>query len=366
MRPLKYRLLSLILLCCSNFLYSQDYRLSKTYSQTYSLLEDKEVSIINKYGDINVDVWDIDSVRIEVIVEVSSNKESRAENLLASVDIDFKNNVFYCSAQTELIGKSEFWKDISYQANSILNKNNNVYIKYQVFLPNNANLVIKNKYGNVFLYDYYGKLNIDMAYGDLKANYISGKTILDVSYADVYIEKINQVLFNARFSEAEIAQIGFMEANTKSSKFYFDKIGELSIESSHDKYNLEEVNILKGKADFTFTKVDNLIEIVDLKIKYGDLRLRKIDPSLRSFKVNAHKSDIHLSLDYEGSYLLNIAAVAPPQIQYPIGERKKAKINIEEEGDLKKIEISWLSDDKETGAPLFFNAEEGNLYMKIK
>lgn len=366
MKLLTYKYWIIVLSIISTGAMAQSYNMNKTYDKTFVLTEDMEVSIINKYGDLQVVHWDKDSVRIQVKVDVTSHKESKAQKLFESIDVKFKNNFFYVVAETEMLGKNSVWNDISDATKQIFNSKTTSRIDYTIHLPNTSHLVINNKFGNIYLGDYNGELDIEVSNGDIKAHDLLGKTKLNVSFGNIYISKIKNAIIQTASSEAEIEQVEYLETHTRSTKLFLEKVNELNLDSSHDKYHIGELSKISGKGNFTFLKIKELSKEVDIHQKYGALHFRDIGNEVERFNLNTYKSDIHLSLNYEDSYLLDFTTKEPPQIQYPTGEYKKSEVVISEEEDTKNIQITWGDEENESVLPIRIKAEEGNVFINVK
>jgi len=366
MKLLTYKYWILILSLISINAFAQSYNMNKNYDETYPLTEDMEISIINKYGDIQVVNWDYDSVRIQVKVEVTSHKENKAQKLYESINVKFKHNFFYVVAETEMLGKNSVWSDISDATKQIFNSNTVSRIDYTIHIPNSAHLIINNKYGNIYLGDYTGELDIEVSNGDIKAHDLLGKTKLNVSFGDLYINKINSAIIQAAFSEADIQEIEYLETHSRSSKFYFEEVKELNLDSSHDKYHIGEMSKIWGKGNFTFLKINKLTLEASLNYKYGSLQFKDIVKGVESFNLKTYKSDIHLYLNYEDCYLLDFTTKEPPQIQYPTGEYKKSEVVINEEDDTKNIQITWGDEENKSILPIHIQAEEGKVFINVK
>ncbi len=366
---MKRLIYSYLVLCLSIFAvssFAQNYNMSKTYDKSFALTNDMEVSIVNKYGDIQIINWDIDSVRIQVKIDINSTKENKAQKLFEAININFKNNLFYTVAETELLGKNSLWTDITDKTKQIFNTKTTSRIDYIVHIPQNTPLVLKNKYGSIYMGDYAGELDIEVSNGDLKAHDILGKTKLNINFGDLYINKISHAVLRANSAEAEIEEIEYLETHTKSSKLYIEHIKELNLDSSHDKYQIGEISSIYGKGNFTYLKIKDLIDDADIDQKFGALHFRGIPNTVETFKLKTYKTDIHLSLNYENAYLLDFTTINPPQIQYPTGEYKKSEVVINEEDEKKNIQIIWGDEKSDSVIPIHIQAEEGNVFINVK
>lgn len=347
-------------------LFAQNYNLTKTYDRSFAIKDLTEISIINKYGDVQIIHWDKDSVRFQVKVEVNSHKESKAEKLFQAIQINFKSTNFYVHAETELLGMNSIWNEITDKTKQIFNAKTTSTINYVVYLPNSSNLSIQNKYGNIFIGDYKGELNIELSNGDLKAHNIIGKSKLKVNFGDLFIHRIENAFLETTYAEAEISQIVYLESNTSTSRFYIEELDELSIISSHDKYYIGQINKISGKGRFSLIRIKNLEQEINLKMEFGALHLRGLSSELLNFQLSGYKTDIHLALNYEDAYQVEFRYKETPQFQFPVGDYEKKESVVDEDTNLKSLLFIRNSKTSDESKQLNISAEEGNVFMTIK
>lgn len=346
--------------------HAQNFQKTRQYEEIFPLNNQMEVSIINKYGDVQLIHWEKDSVMIEVHVEVNSNKESKAEKLFQAISVNFRSNFFYVNAETNLAGKSSVWNDISDKTKLLFNSSTTTRINYVIHMPNTAKLSIQNKYGHIFMGDYMGELSIDLANGDFKAHYLSGKSKLKVSFGDLYINRIEHGFLETTNAEAEIEECFYLETNTKTSKLRVEEIDELHMNSAHDKYYIGSLNKLSGLSRYTFLKIQDLNNNIDLNQKFGSLHFRNIHADVDRFFLVTYKTDIHLSLAFEQKYMIDFRSIVQPIIQYPTGEYDKVEKMMDQEKGLKSTVITVGSKDSDRVIPLNIQAEEGNIFINVK
>ena len=358
-------MIALFLLMGMN-LFAQNYNLTKSYDKSFALKDHTEVSLMNKYGDIQIIHWDKDSVRIQVKVEVNSHKEAKAEKLFQAIQINFKSTNFYVHAETELIGKNSVWNEITDKTKQIFNAKTTSNINYTVYLPNSTKLNMQNKYGHIFMGDYVGELNIEMSNGDLKAHHIKGKSKLKVSFGDLFIYRIENAYLETTYAEAEIGQIAYLETNTSTSKFYIEELEELNIFSSHDKYYIGQLSKISGKGRFSLIRIKNLDQEINLKMEFGALHLRGLSSALQNFQMSGYKTDIHLALNYEDAYQVEFRYKEAPQFQFPVGEYEKSETVVDQDSNLKSLLFIRNSSKSDQSKQLNISSEEGNVFMTIK
>lgn len=366
MKHLIYNLALIVCILIAEPAQSQSFEKSRTYHKTYPLTDQMEVSIQNKYGDIQIINWEKDSVKMEVFIKVISNKEAKVDKLFSSIQVNFRANHFYVVAQTELLGKNSFWTEISDKTKNIFNATTTTKIDYVVYIPNSTKLNLTNKYGNVYMGDYIGDLNIDLSNGDFKAHFLSGKTMIKMSFGDMFVEKIDRATIESNYVEAQIEECIYLDAITRTSKMYINLIQELQLDSGHDKYYIGSIQKIRGISKFSFVKLDLLKSNLTLNQKFGALHLKGLSNELENFHLEAYKTDLHLSLSYENSYLIDFTSIKLPVIQYPTGEFEKTEEVIDAEKGLLSTKVLWGDKKNKHIFPLHILAEEGNVFINVK
>ena len=164
---IQYKLLTLLVVLFGLVSHGQVFEKNRSLSRAFALKPDTEIQISNKYGDIELISWDKDSVRFDIDVKVISNKESKALTAFEYIDFDFKSTAHYIIAKTSFAGQGTFWSEVKDLASTVFTGSTTTHIDYKIFLPANAIIKIDHKYGNIFISDYDGSLEIKLSNGDL-------------------------------------------------------------------------------------------------------------------------------------------------------------------------------------------------------
>ncbi len=347
-------------------LFAQNFEKSTSYHEAFFLNEQTEVSVQNKYGDIQVVVWEKDSVKFEVDVIVISNKESKLDKAFGSIKMNFKNNHYFVSAKTEFVGQGGIWTDVSDISRTIFNSNTTTKVNYLIHIPKNAELHLTNKYGNIYMGNYQGELDVNLSNGDFKAHNLTGKSNIKLSYGDLFLEKLDWARFDFSYVEAHIEECTYMETKTYASKLYISQVSELNIVSGHDKYYIGSVSKISGNSKFTYLKITNLHSNISLAQRYGTLQFKNLNYEMEYFSLETYKSDIHLGLASEKAYLLDLKCIKKPHVQYTSGEFTMTEEIIDAETKMKSIKVIWGDAENKTLIPLHIHAEEGNVFIDVK
>jgi len=285
----------------------QYYRKSRRITKSYKADENTELSIKNKYGNIQLITWDKDSVKMEIKIEVKAKKESKADMNLKNVDVAFVDSEYYIEANTTFAGEGSFWTDVKSKTETVFAGENKTQISYKVYLPSHLSLEIENKYGNIYATDYEGPLNILLSNGDLKANALNGKTSIDLQYGYANIKFIKRGKLQLKnHTELDLGEAIELKIESRSSRISIEKIDKLTVNSSKDKYYLKEVNTIDAKTSFSFIEIQQLSGSITLVGRYGDLEIRKLTKEVDKVTFNTESTDITINRTPNQSFYLEL------------------------------------------------------------
>lgn len=367
MKVLICSLAALIVLAFGINSNAQTIEKSRTVKESFLVGKDAEIEIANKYGSIHIIPWEIDSVRFEVEIMVKGTKQSKVDKSFDYIEIDFKTSKYYIIAQTLFAGKSSFWSDVSDLTGAIFNSSTKTMIDYKIYVPKNSKLKIQNKYGNIYTTDHAGPLEIDLSNGDLKAHHFSGKTKIRTEFANSDIKKIDDGVLMINYGELRLEDAGKIEIESKSSKFYFDKIEQLYLNSKRDKYYIKEVSELKGTTYFSLVDAEQISGKFDLSAKYGDVEIKSFSDKLNSFKIKTDDTDVILHFIDDKYYDMDILVNDRTQVMYSADIKNITTKEIEGGNKEKLIQVKChTGTDKSKTIPIEINSSAGTLSLKLK
>ena len=268
---------------------------TKQVNKRFKLTPETQVEITNKYGKIKINTWDKDSIIFDIKIRVEDKKLSRLEKLVSEVDFDFVNSEHYVTARTQVgENRSSFEKEVLNLKEAVLQSDGKIEIDYTVWMPKTNQLKVENKFGDIYIDDYLGELEITLSNGNLKAHDFTGKTNLKLSFADATINLLKTGTLDCNYSEIFIKKADKLKVAGKSSEFEITEIKELNTDSRRDKYRIQEIGILTAKGSFTNYRVTDISESLNVKTEYGDLDIEKVSPDFKSVFVESKSTDLSL------------------------------------------------------------------------
>ncbi len=121
--------------------------------------------------------------------------------------------------------------------------NSKVNVDYQVFVPENVNLIINNEYGTCSMYNITGYLNINNKYGDILLNKVRGRLNVFANLCDVHMNGFSGNLeIDASNSDITLGDInGSAIIKSKNGTVNFEQgegLDNLKVTSSYSEINV--------------------------------------------------------------------------------------------------------------------------------
>lgn len=277
---------------------------SKHISKTYHVNSAFTLDISNKYGKVQLINRNVDSVRIDVDLRIKARDNQKLEKLKQAIEFDFTPGQYYIIAHTKF-GNSglDALQDLIDIAGSYFSSNNAVSIDYTITAPSNITVKIENKFGNVYLDNHEGNLNLSLSYGDIKANRLNGKSFINLVSGDGEVSYIKSGELNVSYGNFHLREAIDLRTITRSSNVTLDKVHNLNLDSRRDKIFIFDVLSLSGKSYFSTLNITLLTGELTLEGRYGSLFVDKISRSFSAIHLTSELTDF--TLNFEKPMLFN-------------------------------------------------------------
>ena len=294
--PYKIFLLTALVLFSVHRSTAQE-RVSKTIERSFSLDNDGELTLENKYGNINVTGWDQDQVSVKIDITVNHRKYGTAKDLLNRVRPEIKSSSGYISIVSEIENKNTGWfADFFNRTNPIDVDRSRVQIDYEVFLPRKAKLNVTNRFGDVLLEDWNGELKTLIEHGDLWINEDLGKADIILKFGKVKARNLNYASLNLKNGELDMADAKSLRLNGNGMEMTLGEVNSLEVYSNKDDISIDNVGTLYGSLKFSTLHLESLSQDVDLSMKIADFRVRQISNAEAEINIEQESSDINLTV----------------------------------------------------------------------
>lgn len=295
------------------------------------------IDIGNKYGDIEIDTWDKDSVKVEVFVRVSEKSRDKLKKKMSEISFEMSQSGHYLVINTRIGDKNNvIFSEFNKIKESIGVGDSQVEINMKVKLPNNLELKVANKFGNIYINDYKGDMTIDIANGKLKAHDLTGYVNLKLSFGDATINTMGSGALEIYYSDMNLSSAKKLRITSKTSDITITEIEDLLANSSRDTYRIRMVSDFETQSSWTDFSISEFHRKSDIRMNYGDLTIESIKSTFSNIYIDSRSSKINLCFDKKAD--VNFDIITNQDIRLPMD----SKIDKKEQIDPKEKLIRYL------------------------
>lgn len=264
----------------------------KNVTFSYNINAGDKISLENQFGDIKVNFWNKNEVKVEVTIVANATSEERASNFISTVDVVGKKSDGIVSIKTIIDREDGNYNNNTWKSGN--NEKNSLRIDYQVFMPKVNALKVKNSFGNTIIPDFSSTLVVNQSYGKLIAEDVSNAQS-DISLAfckDSYIKSMVGGKLKASYSGIKM-----------------EKADNLDFNNSFGDIDIKEVGRIDAKISYSKGSIGMIKESSDLKLEFSNgFNLGGIGKNVKELGINANYSPVNLTLSDDMAYDFEVKA----------------------------------------------------------
>ncbi|MFY0687694.1 MAG: hypothetical protein JXQ90_11045 [Cyclobacteriaceae bacterium] len=356
------------LLFLSLLAFGQEVKIEKTFDESFYINRTDKVNVTNKYGEIVINTWFADSVKIVVRATAEGKNQDMAAREMERVEIEMRKVGSHVYAETKFVqpaSRKGFFGEIISQVEEVSKSvvgTDRIAVDYEIWIPVDQSISIENKFGDIYLPTMEGVVNLTSSHGNIRGDRVEGELILRHSFGKSSFDFVRDGDITLRGADSKIGNAETLMFESSSSEIRVGKVDQVQFNSRNDKYDFEEVNDMIGEGVFTDLKVEMLLTEARLDFNYGEIFLTRVEKFFNRLEINGKSCDINLILD-QASYISTRISGEMDKMILPnsmLGMKK-------EELDEERISLSGHVGNTNTEASeLNVNAESGNLIISIK
>ncbi len=271
--------------------------ISKTIKKNLSINADGTFYLNNKYGNVEIKGWDEDHLDIIMTVKVFDKKEDEALKLLECIQTEIKivgDMIYVTSEVLEKSGNtiSRYFNKV----NPIKLDKNSVQIDYTISIPKNISIDINNKFGDVIIDNFEGKLNAILQHGDMWINNNINNATVNLKFGKLKAKDITNAFIELKNAELDLKSSELIEVKSSGSVIEINKIMKLNLISNKDKIVVNRVDKIEGDVKFSDIRIGTLVDMVDLSMKITDFSIMHIENSNTYINIDQESSDININI----------------------------------------------------------------------
>lgn len=295
-------LLTLLLLISGLTAHAQ-FSESREFVRRFRIQPETRIDITNKYGRIELNTWEKDSVVIFFKMEIREKKPDKLKKTLDNLDFEISNSQHYLVVKTQVDKyRSPIETELLKFKETILQTNGSIRIDLVVWLPDNRQLRLENKFGDIIMGDYLGETQITLSNGKLKAGDLQKRTSLNLNFADATISNLPLGRIVSNYSDISLRNSGNLRLESKSSTIEIQHSGELNIDSRRDKYRIRLADRIEAAGNFSHFMINEFKEKATMRLSFGSLDMEKILNSFNTIYIESRSTDLNLYFQPDATF----------------------------------------------------------------
>ena len=310
MEMLRFVKIFIAMLC---FIYNVNIASAQKFTQSSSVEKsflangNTTLSVINKYGKVQVSVWENDSVQVLVNVWVESKDPKKLNSLISNIKFDFNQNQYNITARTIFASENNLFSDIVKISDILVSNESQIKVDYTIYAPAYVNVNINNKFGDVYIGNLTGTLQLSVSNGNVKVEDIKGNSDIRLDFCKrAVIKSLSTAQLQVNYSGVQISSVQQLNLISKSSEIDIASGSVLKVSSKRDKFTVGNVNYFYGDTYFSDFMVENLVNELSMELKYGQIELKSVDKAFSLLNMNGKLTDITLYLKKASAYQIEI------------------------------------------------------------
>jgi hypothetical protein len=230
---------------------------TKNYSKSYSINGTDKITLNNQFGDMKINTWDKNEIKVDVIIVAKGNTEEIAQRILDNIYIEDNKSGSGVSFNTKMKNDKMNWNN----DNKKEYKETGMKIDYTVFMPSGNYLSATNQFGPMTIPDFRGPVNLTSKFGSLTAGKLNDVKEIDIEFGEARIESVNGGKITIKFSKADIHNVN---GNVEARIEFCDKL-KLGVDN-----NAKDLNIRSSYSTLYLNAASNLSSNIEIKTSFGD------------------------------------------------------------------------------------------------
>ncbi len=334
-----------ILLTLSENMLFAHHRLTEEITQVFEVGDQPTLIIDNKHGNIDCKVWEKDSIKIVIEIEVEGNDKHQVEEAIHNIIPRFSFFENVVEVETKIIKERKSLLERLVEAVDIFDKHD-IDVDYTVWAPASTSMDIKNKFGDVLLENFSSPARVDISYGDLRTDVIPVNSKLDLKFGKLIVQRIEQAEMNLKHYTAKIKSANNLQLTSSGSDIQIIKLHTLDVESNKDDIEIDSLGSINGTArlsDFTFNYV---YDSTWLNLQNVALEIDAIAPAFNNFEIDQTGS--HINVNIKGTAFKLKVDLEGSEMTVPKTVYKIAKDVIDEKKNHRRVNLIYGEHPKQT------------------
>ena len=253
-----------------------------------------DLGIDSRHGDIEVRSWAKNSLQIDYQITVWAEDEETAKEIASEIEIRIEPEKDASDRATRVAITTDYPEEWGLWRNS----GSRARVDYWLVVPQQTNLELHNRHGDVSVGDLRGTTSIGNRHGNVSLGAIEGDLNLDVHHGSVEADSIQgNMSFNCGHGNAELGKVGGnLEGDHRHGNLELDAVGgDLTLAHRHGSTVVHSVGgtieVNKGHGQIELRGVRDTFHIDG---KHADTHLDVVSPLSGNCVIKGHHAKVDL------------------------------------------------------------------------
>lgn len=322
--------------------------------KSYPVNKSTALELNNQFGNITVTTWNKQEFSIKVQLILTGLSEKEAQKVKEKVDVT-------SSQSNERVTVETLFKKGGINMNGSGKK---FEINYEVKVPDNHMLDIKNSFGNFSIQDYNGPLELNVEYGNISLGSLKNLS-LKLAFGNGNVQSVQNGQLNVEYADQfNINNAVNLELDNSFSKVAIESVDILKLDSKYGQLKIGTVGTLEGDSEFSGLKIKRLNKRLELEGSYisGSMEIESIARDFESIDLEIEFSSVELNFE-SGAKIPFEVSTSFGDFKYP---NNQVKISHRIEKDFEKEFKGTLGDGNMSSGKVTIETSYGNATLKLK
>ncbi|MEQ8472267.1 MAG: hypothetical protein RIC35_13830 [Marinoscillum sp.] len=227
----------------------------KEIEKSFPVTASTELEITNQFGEVHVDTWEKNEVKVKIEIIANGKSDDRAQKLLDRISIDIREGNII-SFDTRISGNTNTKGEESFEIN------------YQISYPSRNKLSVDNQFGDTYIGGRSGPTDLEVSYGNLKTADFTGFVNLELSFSKGNVGNLKNAEVEVKYSGLDIESAEELEMEQQFSDIRIKQVRKLDLESKYGDVKIGEVSVLKVDAEFSGFGIEKLNDKLFMEASY--------------------------------------------------------------------------------------------------
>lgn len=264
-----------------------DSKKRREISKSFDVTLTDALEVDNRFGNINIEHWNNNTVEIRVVIEAVGSNENKALENINKVSVNIDKHQHTISAVTSINKLDQ-------------KKNERVTINYTILIPAQIKLTLKQEFGNITIANgHQGVSNLSIKFGNLSAGNFSSMLNLTSKFSNVTLGNIKTASFNLQHSgKVELQNADRLKVNLQFSNLKGKCIGSIEMEQRHSDVTIEEVENGTINLQHSGIKIGNFKQSLTVgSLSHSNMEIKKIQKGFDLLSVNANFGNVKIYME---------------------------------------------------------------------